>query len=326
MRKLLQFLIKRFPFLIFLLYAVISIVLLVRNNPYHQSVYFSSSNNFVGSIYSFSSNVFGYFGLREVNQTLLARTGQLEQQLQALREQLRANEYELIETKNQIYREKIKSKSQEKAVKPKPNVNIIQGALIMGETMPVPGADSLENKENEIWETQYEFIMAQVINNNISHYENYITLNKGERDGIKPLMGIIGHNGIVGIVTTVGPKYSVAISLLNTKLRLSAKIKESEYFGSLVWKGNDSRYAVLEELPLHVHFEIGDTIVTSGYSAAFPPGLMIGTVEDVADNKNDNFYALKIRLAAEFARLSDVQVIVNKEQEEQLEIEGKAKK
>ena len=312
-------------------YAVISVVLLVRSNPYHQSVYFSSSNTFVGSVYSLSSNITGYFGLREVNQSLLVRTGKLEQELQTLREQLKESEYELIQTKNTLFRDPKKSKpTQVKNAKPKQttvvdnlatNVTIVEGAM---ENM-IP--DTLEEiRKIEIWETKYEFLMAQVINNKISHYENYITLNRGEQDGIKPLMGVVDHNGIVGIVSVVGPKYSVVISLLNTKLRLSAKLKNNEYFGSLVWKGDDYRFAVLEELPLHVNFEVGDTVVTSGYSAAFPPGLIVGTVEGVAPNKNDNFHALTIRLATEFARLNDVQVIINNEQEEQHVIEENAKK
>ena len=114
------------------------------------------------------------------------------------------------------------------------------------------------------------------------------------------------------------------ISVLNTKLRISAKVKGSDYFGSLVWDGHSSLYATLEELPRHVEFAKGDTIVTSGYSAAFPEGLPVGVIEGYSKQSNDNFYALKIALSADFNRLNDVRVIINKEQEEQLALEKAA--
>ncbi|MEG1380033.1 MAG: rod shape-determining protein MreC, partial [Bacteroidales bacterium] len=174
--------------------------------------------------------------------------------------------------------------------------------------------------------TKYDFIMAQVINNSISQMENYITLNKGSKDGVTPQMGVVDQNGIIGIVSLVSDHYSVVISLLNTKLRLSAKVKGSDYFGSLVWDGESGQYAVLEELPRHVEFKEGDTIVTSGYSAAFPEGLPVGVIAGYSRQHNDNFYALKIKLAADFYRLNDVRVIINNQQKEQLELEERARK
>ena len=118
--------------------------------------------------------------------------------------------------------------------------------------------------------SRYDFQIAQVINNSVFRTHNYITLNKGRKDGIHSEMGVIDQNGIVGIVNVVSDHYAVAISLLNPKLRLSCKVKGSNYFGSLVWDGKDPRFAVLEELPRHVKFVKGDTIVTSGYSSVFP--------------------------------------------------------
>ena len=157
----------------------------------------------------------------------------------------------------------------------------------------------------------YTFIIAQVIKNSVTHSRNYITLDKGSKDGIRPEMGVLDQNGIVGIINVVSENYSQAISLLNSKLRLSCKVKGSDYFGSLVWDGKDARYAVLEELPRHVNFSKGDTIITSGYSAVFPEGIIVGTVSDYSKQKNDNFYALKVRLSSDFACLSTVRVIAS---------------
>ena len=137
------------------------------------------------------------------------------------------------------------------------------------------GDSLLERHERDSIFSNYNFIVAQVINNSVSNSHNYITLNKGSRDGLHSEMGVVDQNGIVGIVNAVSDNFAVVISLLNPKLRLSCKVKGSSYFGSLVWDGKDARYAVLEEMPRHVKFAKGDTIITSGYSAVFPEGIMV---------------------------------------------------
>ena len=174
--------------------------------------------------------------------------------------------------------------------------------------------------------SRYDFQIAQVINNSVFKTHNYITLNKGRKDGIHSEMGVIDQNGIVGIVDVVSDHYAVAISLLNPKLRLSCKVKGSNYFGSLVWDGKDPRFAVLEELPRHVKFVKGDTIVTSGYSSVFPEGLMVGTVDGFSKQRNDNFYALTVKLSTDFFRLNDVRILDDKGQKERRILEMEAKK
>lgn len=172
--------------------------------------------------------------------------------------------------------------------------------------------------------SRYDFQVAQVINNSVVRAHNYITLNKGRKDGIHSEMGVIDQNGIVGIINVVSDHYAVVISLLNPKLRLSCKVKGSNYFGSLVWDGKDPRFAVLEELPRHVQFVKGDTIVTSGYSSVFPEGLMVGTVETFSKQRNDNFYALKVKLSTDFSRLNDVRILDDKGQEKRRILEMEA--
>lgn len=162
----------------------------------------------------------------------------------------------------------------------------------------------------------FDFIVAHVINNSISRPYNYLTINKGSRDGVKPELGVIDRNGVVGIVSNVGPNSARVISLLNPDFRLSCKIKRSDSFGSLVWDGKNPRQALLEELPRHTVFHPGDTVVTSGFSAVFPAGLPVGVVlEDDVDH-NQNFFTLKVLLFADFTTLGNVQVVVNNYRDE----------
>lgn len=162
----------------------------------------------------------------------------------------------------------------------------------------------------------FDFIVAHVINNSIAHPYNYLTINKGRDAGVRPELGVIDRNGVVGIVSNVGASSARVISLLNPHFRLSCKIKRSDYFGSLVWDGEDPTEAVLEELPRHTVFKPGDTIVTSGYSAVFPAGLPVGVVMKNETDKSQNFFSLRVRLLADFTTLGNVQVVVNNRAEE----------
>lgn len=283
MRKLLEFLVRKSHWFLFVALLAVSLTLIYRNNAYQRNVLFSSANVVAGSVSSVSGEVTSYLHLREINKELLERNGQLEAQMLDLQDRLDA---------------------------------------YMADTMLFKGfaADSITP------EFPYSFVVAQVVNNSVSHLSNYITIDKGRLDGVMPDMGVVSERGVVGIVSTVSDHFAVIIPLLNPKMRLSCKVLGSSYFGSLSWNGRDTQYATLEELPRHVEFQRGDTIVTSGYSAVFPAGLIVGIVEEYAKQHDDNFYALQVRLAADFHALNHVRIIKNFLQQEQLDVEREARK
>lgn len=176
----------------------------------------------------------------------------------------------------------------------------------------------------------FDFITARVVNNSVARPFNYITINKGTRDGVKPEMGVIDQNGVVGMVNVVSDGHARVLSLLNPHFRLSCKIKGNDSFGSLYWDGTSPRTAVLEELPRHTHINVGDTVVTSGHSAVFPEGVPVGIVAGHKNDPHGNYYTLNVTLLGDFARLNNVQVVVNnnadeirKLEEENARIEGK---
>lgn len=186
-------------------------------------------------------------------------------------------------------------------------------------------SDSTElNSIRNLPNTDYQVFKARVINNSLNLVDNYITLNRGSKDGIRPEMGVVDGNGVVGIVYDTSSHYSRVISVLNSKSSISCKIVGSEYFGYLKWEYGDSRYAYLKDLPRHAEFNLGDTVVTSGYSTVFPEGIMIGTVDDMADSNDGLSYLLKVKLATDFGKVSEVRVIARTGQHEQKELEQKS--
>lgn len=159
-------------------------------------------------------------------------------------------------------------------------------------------------------------IKARVVNNTLHRADNFITIDRGSADSIRPEMGVVCGNGVIGIVGKTTPHYALVISLLNSKSNISCKIKSSGYFGYLRWDGKDARYTYLYDLPRHAECHPGDTIVTSGYSSIFPEGLMVGVVEDIEDSHDGLSYLLKVRLSADFGRVRDVRVIARKGMDE----------
>ena len=166
----------------------------------------------------------------------------------------------------------------------------------------------------------YRLIPAKVVANSIDKPGNLMTIDKGSADGIHKDMGVISGTGVVGIVYLVAEHYAIVIPVLNTKSNISCMIQNRGYFGYLRWKGGVSDLAYLEEVPRHAHFKLGDYVVTSGYSAVFPPGVRVGRILHVFNSADGLSYRIQLRLSTDFARLRDVCVIDDSAMKERLEI------
>jgi len=178
------------------------------------------------------------------------------------------------------------------------------------------------NRPDTVDAPAYYFASAKVISNSVNKQFNYITLNKGSRQGIKPDMGIISADGVVGVITNVSPNYSTGLSILNKRLSIPAKINKNNYFGALVWDGEHSNTADLKEIPFHIMVNVGDTVVTSGYSSIFPEGIMIGTISKFDVESGTNFYNIKVDLSTNFRTLKYVEVVKNTKQDELKRLES----
>jgi rod shape-determining protein MreC len=178
----------------------------------------------------------------------------------------------------------------------------------------------------EVTDSLYRFISARVINNSVDKQDNYITLNKGRKHGVKPDQGIVNSDGVVGVVIHVSESFSLGFSLLNKRWGASAKLKKSGTFGPLAWDGSDSRYASLTGIPFHVELAVGDTVVTSSYSSVFPEGIMIGTVNSIVMPPDDNYYQIQVELAVDFRALSYVDVVENLKKDELKALENRVVK
>lgn len=173
---------------------------------------------------------------------------------------------------------------------------------------------------------RYTYIGAAVINNSVSAMNNFMTLNRGSKHGIVPGMGVITRRGVVGIVRNVSTNFSQVISILHQQSKISASLKKSDYFGSLVWrKVNDPQRVTLESLPKHADIAVSDTIQTSGFSYIFPEGIPVGTVENFRVEPGRNNYSADVRLFEDISKLRYVYIVNHLFRKEQETLEKEAK-
>lgn len=275
MRNLINFLIQYSVLILFLFLEVISFSLIVKNQEYQKSVFLSSSNATIASMYEVSNSVVEFFKLKASNETLSEENTVLKNEIVKLRGQLAA-------------------------IKPEEK-------------------DSLNFKIPP--EMEYKFISAKVINSSTNKLQNYITLNKGIRDGIKVDMGVVSDLGVVGIVKTVSDKFAVVIPILNDKIRINCKFTKSNYSGPLQWTGYNHQYASLNDIARHVKFSLGDSLVTSGFTNTFPEGIPVGTIDNFNIKESDPYYSISVKLSVDFRTLSHVKVIDYKNYREQRYLE-----
>jgi len=169
---------------------------------------------------------------------------------------------------------------------------------------------------------KYVCTAAKVVNSTTNKRVNYITIDKGAANGIEAGMGVVSLKGVIGTVKNVSENFCSVMSVLHEENAVSAKIKKSGYIGSLVWELGDYRMAQLEGIPNHVKLNIGDEIITTGYSMVYPEGIKIGKVVDFYLPEGNNFYNIDIELSVDYKSLSYVFIIKSWMKKEKKELEA----
>lgn len=186
----------------------------------------------------------------------------------------------------------------------------------------------LSYRENHLYDSRvgnFRLVPATIVKASRNSQHNYIVLNKGSEDGIKPQTGIITTSGIVGVVNAVGKRFSYGLTLMNAKMSVSARIGRTGLVAPLEWDGRRSDGAVMKGLPLHYTVAAGDTVWTSGFSTVFPPDIPIGVtgrIRQVDGSTNE----VSVQLFQDFSALRYVIITENLDRGEIAEIEKEGQK
>ena len=287
MHKLFLLLYKSRSFLTFLFLEIIALALVFKHNVYHNSIFFNSSNHVVGYVYDKKQGVNDYLDLTEVNQDLLSENIYLRTLLYSQKEKKNASDTIFINTDSTTFLES-------------------QAFL----TKIINFQDSI------VPSTIYKISQAKIIKNSVFNFKNYLTLDKGTKDGMKKGMGVITNKGVVGKVMRVSGNYSVVASLLHTDLKVSARMGSNDVMGTVTWNGASIYETKLDDIPKHEQVNIGDTVYTSSYNAVFPEGIPIATIKSSNKEVEGAFYDVELELLNNFTSLRNVYVIESKNRNE----------
>jgi rod shape-determining protein MreC len=178
----------------------------------------------------------------------------------------------------------------------------------------VPVSDS-------VFMQKYTYIPARVVNNSTNRRNNYITLNRGAKQGVRHNMGVICGEGVVGIVQEVSDNFCTVRSVLHQNVNVPAMIRKYGENSIVNWDGEDNTIGKMDRVPSQLKIVKGDTVITSTYSSIFPAGIMVGTVEEVIHQQGITFNNLRVRFSTPFSKLSYVYVVNNLLQQEQDSLE-----
>lgn len=156
---------------------------------------------------------------------------------------------------------------------------------------------------------RYTYIVARILDATFNYADNYILLDAGAKEGIRPGMAVVSPNGIVGIVDKTSRHFCSVISLLHSQCLVSVSLASSGYSGSLSWPGVRYDEGLLSDIPSHVKVSPGERVVTSGLSKVYPGGLTVGFVTEVLSGDGEDFYRLKVNFSEDYKKLEYVYVV-----------------
>lgn len=163
--------------------------------------------------------------------------------------------------------------------------------------------------QDTIHRQEYRVITAKVVNSTWHRPKNFLTLDKGTKAGVHGDMGVIGPNGIVGVVRDASPGFASVISVLSPDIKHSVQLRRTGHYGLLYWNTNDPLTSSLIDIAKHARVAVGDTVETRGGDGVFPAGVPVGVVESVEDQPGSNYHDIVVRLSEDMTRSGFVYVV-----------------
>jgi rod shape-determining protein MreC len=170
---------------------------------------------------------------------------------------------------------------------------------------------------------EFGFVAANVIGKNLQLLRNTVTLDAGERNGLRADMPVVTENGLAGKIVATSGRFAVAQILYNKDIRVSAKIERSRVDGIIRWEGGSA--LALQDVAKTLDVQSGDVVITSEYSSFFPPGIRIGVVSSARGAEGSLFQSVEVRPAVDFSRLEEVFVITSMPDSERIALEHRTR-
>jgi len=152
---------------------------------------------------------------------------------------------------------------------------------------------------------------AQVIGRDPTGWFESILIDKGSNAGLRLNMPVVDARGVLGRLVAVSPNYSKVLLIIDQNSAVDCLIQRTREKGIL--KGLPSQLCKLDYVSRAADVAVGDKIVTSGLDRIYPKGLPVGEVTEIADTPWEFFKDVRVRPAADFAKLEEVLVLLKED-------------
>ncbi len=162
----------------------------------------------------------------------------------------------------------------------------------------------------------YEKVAANVISKDSGNWFDTFILDKGSNAGIQVGCNVMAGNGLVGIVTEVGPNYSKVRAIIDDNSNVSAMFLTNSSLCNVVGdeKYMDDGYIRVEHIDKDLDVSEGDELVTSNISDKFLPGITIGYVQNLTLDSNNLTMSADLVPAVDFDNIQTVLVVLELKQ------------
>jgi rod shape-determining protein MreC len=277
MRNVFLFLRRYSNFFLFLFLQVVCLFIVFRFNRVHNAVGMTMASRFTGYVHEKSTDLRSFFSLRKTNDSLVKRMSELQN------------------------------------TRPANSLPVDTATIEKADFIPI---DTLGHFKKIL---RFVYRPATVIyKTENDDFKNYMMLARGVNDGINTDMAVVGaeSNAVIGKVVYADAQYAMVMTLLHKQSFVPAKLARTGETGTVSWDGSQARYVTLNRIPKTAKVTAGDTVVTSNSSTIFPPGLIIGTVDKVEEEKTTGNLRIRLKTKADFYNVQYVYVIENRQQKE----------
>jgi rod shape-determining protein MreC len=195
--------------------------------------------------------------------------------------------------------------------------NLLKQNYLIADSLDVKNVVDSIKIDSTLQQRRFTYRLAKVVANGVSSQNNYLVLYGPQVASMRKDMGVVdANNGVVGVITEVSGDYAVVMSLLHKDSKVSGKLFKTGETGMVTWDGHSPDYVTLSGISKGVKLKSGDSIITSGFSAFYPRGLLIGRIHEIYNDKTSSSYRISVKTAANFHNIEFAYGIDNAQQQE----------
>ncbi|MEJ2361724.1 MAG: rod shape-determining protein MreC [Gammaproteobacteria bacterium] len=158
-------------------------------------------------------------------------------------------------------------------------------------------------------EDQFQHVLvAEILSVDMDPFRRQIVINKGTSDDVYVNQPIVGANGVMGKVITVGPLSSTVMLITDPSHSLPVQVNRNGVRAIAVGDPRNNELSIIHQ-PNNANIKLGDLLVTSGLGCVFPAGYPVGKVIKINTNPSLPFAEILVKPTANLDRGREVLLV-----------------